>query len=144
MTNFMPYGQLILLPSVIAHLLYRYCFEPNLARLLLDSDKKFFEDGVAGNGSQPVIILWVSTDLCYTTVPVIAIATKFDYLITQVFTEKMGLRKSRKEAMKLLDDKLEVPLRKFKFPPKAYIRIEGMVLQMTISIYAQGMDRTAR
>ena len=38
----------------------------------------------------------------------------------------MGLRKSRKEATKLLDDKLEVPLRKFKFPPKAYIRIEGM------------------
>ena len=29
---------------------YRYCFEPNQARLLLDSDKKFFQDGVAGNG----------------------------------------------------------------------------------------------
>ena len=91
-----------------------------------------------------MVILWASPDLCCTTVPVIAIATKFDYLITQVFTEKKGLQKSRKEAMKLLDDKLEVPLRKFKFSPKAYIRIEGMVLQMTISIYAQGMDRTAR
>ena len=79
-------------------------------------------------------------------VPVIAIATKFDYLITQVFTEKMGLRKSRKEAMKLLEDKLEVPLRKFKFPPKAYIHIEGMVLQITLSLHASAQegDRTAR
>jgi len=112
-------------------------------RLLLDSDKKFFEDGVAGNGSRSVILFWDSTDLCCTTVPVIAIATKFDYLITQVFTEKMGLRKSRKEATKLLDDKLEAPLRKFKFPPKAYIRIEGMVLQMTLLIYTQRRGRTA-
>jgi len=64
---------------------------------------------------------------CCTTVPVIAIATKFDYLITQVFTEKKGLRNSRKEATKLLRDKLEVPLHKFKFPPKAYICLEGMI-----------------
>ena len=72
------------------------------------------------------------TNLCCPTVPVIAIATKFDYLITQVFTEKKGLRKSRKEATKLLDDKLDVPLRKFKFPPKAYMCLEGVpvVLQM--------------
>jgi len=85
-----------------------------------------------------------STNLCCTTVPVIAIATKFDYLVTQVFTEKKGLRKSRKEATKLLDDKLEVPLHNFKFPPKAYICLEGMVLQMTLSIHAKERDRTAR
>ena len=71
-----------------------------------------------------------STNLCCATVPVIAIATKFDYLITQVFTEKKGLRKSRKDATKLLNDKLEVPLHKFKFPPKAYICLEGVVFQM--------------
>lgn len=78
------------------------------------------------------------------TVPVIAIATKFDYLITQVFTEKKGLRKSRKEATKLLDDKLEVPLRNFKFSPKAYICLEGLVLQMTLSMHANRKDRTTR
>ena len=34
----------------------RYCFEPNKARLLLDSDKRFFEEGVAGNGFQLFLI----------------------------------------------------------------------------------------
>jgi len=84
----------------------------------------------------------LSTNLCCTTVPVIAITTKFDYLITQVFTEKKGLQKSRKEATKLLDDKLEVPLRKFKFPPKAFIHLEGVVLQMALSIHAKRRNRT--
>jgi len=78
-----------------------------------------------------------STNPCCATVSVIAIATKFDYLITQVFTEKKGLRKSRKDATKLLNNKLEVPLRKFKFPPKAYICLEGVVFQMALSIHAQ-------
>jgi len=29
---------------------FRYCFEPNDVRPLLDSDKRFFEEGIAGNG----------------------------------------------------------------------------------------------
>ncbi len=45
----------------------------------------------------------------------------------QVFTEKKGLQKSHKEAIKLLDDKLKAPLCGFKSPPKAYIWLEGMV-----------------
>ncbi len=45
----------------------------------------------------------------------------------QVFTEKKGLQKSRKEAAKLLHDKLKAPLHGFKSPPKAYICLEGMV-----------------
>ena len=59
------------------------------------------------------------------SVPVIAIATKFDDLIVQLFTRKKGLEKSRQEATKLWDDKLDTPLRNFKFPPRAYIRLEG-------------------
>ena len=40
------------------HTVYRcrYCFEPNEARLLLDSDKRFFEEEVAGNGVQSFLI----------------------------------------------------------------------------------------
>jgi GTPase Era involved in 16S rRNA processing len=85
-----------------------YCFEPNEVRLLLDSDKRFFKEGVAGN------------------VPVIAIATKFDDLITQVYTKEMGFEKSREVANNLLDEELEGPLHGLKASPKAYVRLEDM------------------
>jgi len=77
--------------------------------------------------SDQLLFCGLSTNLCCATVPVIAIATKFDYLVTQVFTEEKGLQGSRKDATKLLNDKLERPLRKFKFPPKAHICLEGVV-----------------
>ena len=73
-----------------------------------------------------LLLLFAQRFLCC-TVPVIAIATKFDSLVAQVFTRKKGLDKSREEAIKLLEDKLEGPLRKFKFPPRAYVRLEGML-----------------
>ena len=68
----------------------------------------------------------LTTDLLLlSSVPIIAIATKFDDLIVQLFTRKKGWEKSRQEASKLWDDKLDTPLRNFKFPPREYIRLEG-------------------
>jgi len=68
-----------------------------------------------------------TTDLLLFLVPVIAIATKFDDLIVQHFTRQKGWEKSREEASKLWDDKLDTPLRNFKFPPREYIRLEGII-----------------
>ena len=56
----------------------------------------------------------------------IAIATKFDDLIVQLFTRQKGLERSRQDASKLWDDKLDMPLRNSKFPPREYIRLEGI------------------
>jgi len=71
-----------------------------------------------------------TTDLLLLSlVPVIAIATKFDDLIVQHFTRQKGWEKSREEASKLWDNKLDTPLRNFKFPPKEYIRLEGIIFR---------------
>ena len=71
-----------------------------------------------------------TTDLLLlSSVPIIAIATKFDDLIIQRFTRQKGWEKSREEASKLWDDKLDMPLRNFKFPPREYIRLEGIVFR---------------
>jgi len=39
----------------------------------------------------------------------------------------MGFEKSREMANKVLDQELEGPLHGFKAPPKAYIRLEGVI-----------------
>ena len=76
--------------------------------------------------------LWLSsTNLFHSAVPVIAIATKFDDLITQVYTREKGFEKSRKEASKLLDEELEGPLNKFMDHPKAYVCLEGIICELS-------------
>jgi hypothetical protein len=59
-------------------------------------------------------------------VPVIAIFTKFDDLITQVYERGLKMTKNRQAALQELETKFQTPLRKFKFPPSAYVRLEGM------------------
>ena len=75
--------------------------------------------------------LWLSFAnlFLHSAVPVIAIATKFDDLITQVYTKEMGFEKSREVASNLLDEELDGPLHGFKASPKAYVRLEGMSCQ---------------
>ena len=53
--------------------------------------------------------------------------TKFDFLMAQVFTRGMQLDKMREEAINLLYNDLETPLRNSKFPPRAYVCLEGML-----------------
>ncbi|KAF8811847.1 hypothetical protein BYT27DRAFT_7231608 [Phlegmacium glaucopus] len=66
-----------------------FCFVPNKARFLLDLEKRFFNEERAGS------------------VPVIAIFTKFDYLISQVYDTR-------------LEEDENPPLFEYKFPPRAY------------------------
>jgi hypothetical protein len=63
------------------------------------------------------------TEIQHYAVPVIAIFTKFDDLIKQVYDG--NLNQSRWAALDLLEAKFQAPLSKFNFPPKAYLRVEG-------------------
>ena len=55
----------------------------------------------------------------------IAIFTKFDDLVKQIYDKNLGMAENRRVALGELDAKFQVPLSKFKFPPKAYVRLES-------------------
>ena len=62
----------------------------------------------------------------------VAIFTKFDDLITQVYNDEVDEQGNRRVAENELEKKFRKPLYSFKFPPKAHIRMEGT--------YDGGMD----
>ena len=55
----------------------------------------------------------------------IAIFTKFDDLIKQIYDKNLEMAENRRVALAALDAKFQAPLSKFKFPPKAYLRLES-------------------
>jgi hypothetical protein len=61
-------------------------------------------------------------------VPVIAIFTKFDDLISQVYDIDLEDDENRTAATKLLEENLQKPLFASRFPPKAHVCLEGMYL----------------
>ncbi|KAJ3517594.1 hypothetical protein NLJ89_g413 [Agrocybe chaxingu] len=85
-----------------------FCFIPNKARFLLDLEKRFFNE--EGTGS----------------VPIIAIFTKFDDLINQVYDDDLEEDQNREAADRLLKDNLRAPLFGYKFPPRADVCLEDM------------------
>ncbi|KAI9428856.1 hypothetical protein H4582DRAFT_2105768 [Lactarius indigo] len=86
----------------------RFCFIPNISRFLLDLEKRFFDEQRAGN------------------IPVIAIFTKFDHLISQVYDIDLEDDENRQVAESLLKNKLRAPLFEYKFPPRADVCLEDM------------------
>ncbi|KAI9433695.1 GTP-binding protein, partial [Lactarius indigo] len=107
-----------------------FCFIPNKSRFLLDLEKRFFDEQRAGN------------------IPVIAIFTKFDFLISQVYDIDLDDDKNRQEAERLLKDELRAPLFEYKFPPRADVCLEGaliMLLQVKVLIEktAESLDNLA-
>jgi len=58
----------------------------------------------------------------------VAIFTKFDDLITQVYDMNEEDEKNREVARATLEKKFEKPLKDYKFPPRAYVRFECMSL----------------
>jgi len=58
----------------------------------------------------------------------VAIFTKFDDLITQVYDMNEEDEKNREVARATLEKKFEKPLKGYKFPPRAYVRFECMSL----------------
>jgi len=58
----------------------------------------------------------------------VAIFTKFDDLITQVYDMNKGDEENREVARATLEKKFENPLKGYKFPPRTYVRFECMSL----------------
>ena len=56
----------------------------------------------------------------------IATFTKFDDLVKQVYDDNLEMSENRWVALGVLDAKFQVPLSKFKFPPKAYLHLESV------------------
>ena len=60
------------------------------------------------------------------TVPVVAIFTKFDDLIIQVYDRNKGDEENIKIAQAALKEKFEKPLKLYQCAPRAYVRFECM------------------
>jgi hypothetical protein len=58
----------------------------------------------------------------------VAVFTKFDDLITQIYDEDIEDQENREVACAVLKKKFEEPLKAYRFPPRAYVRIECMSL----------------
>jgi hypothetical protein len=58
----------------------------------------------------------------------VAVFTKFDDLITQIYDEDIDDEENRQIACAVLKKKFEEPLKGYKFPPRAYVRFECMSL----------------
>ncbi|GJJ11571.1 hypothetical protein Clacol_005806 [Clathrus columnatus] len=86
-----------------------FCLVTNASRPLLDLERKFF------NEERP------------THVPVIAIFTKFDDLISQIYDPELGWQENRRIAEQVLDTRFKNPLSDFKYPPNAFLTMEGEV-----------------
>lgn len=60
----------------------------------------------------------------------VAIFTKFDDLIVQEYDTNKEHEENRQVACATLETKFERPLKGYKFPPRAYVRFEGMSLPL--------------
>ncbi|KAG6914959.1 hypothetical protein DXG01_014242 [Tephrocybe rancida] len=86
---------------------HRFCFTPDISRFLFDLEMDFFNQERAGKA------------------PVVAVFTKFDDFINQVFDIDLENEQNRMAAEDKLVE-LQAPLFKCKFPPRAGVCFEDM------------------
>ncbi|KAG6906528.1 hypothetical protein DXG01_013461 [Tephrocybe rancida] len=91
-----------------------FCFTPDVSRFLLNLEMDFFSQERAGKA------------------PVIAVFTKFDDFINQVFDIDLDDDENRTTAEKKLAE-LQAPLFKCKFPPRAGVCLEGATYHMNLT-----------
>jgi len=124
----MPFGHFHCLAVLLCLIFWhRFCFIPDKARFLLDLEKRFFNEQRVGNSLLTFSSLLNPplTQVKHSPVPVIAIFTKFDDLISQVYDTSLKEDENRKAAEGLLKDNLRAPLFEYKFPPRADVCLEG-------------------
>ena len=102
----------------------RFCFVLNNVRPLLPLEATFFETARAGKGFYLSIFQAFCLDYHF-PVPVIAIFTKFDDLITQIYDIYQDDDVNRRNAEEQVEKKFKKPLYKFPFPPSADVCFEG-------------------
>ena len=93
----------------------------------MDVEKRFFDEPLPGNGVFEIFVIakFATNRDTTSTVPVIAVFMKFDDLIKQVYNKNVDMVENRRVALAELEAKFQVPLSKFKYPPKAYLRLES-------------------
>jgi hypothetical protein len=116
----------------------RFCFVLNNARPLLPLETAFFETARAGKGFLSPHCS--SSKLTHFTVPVIAIFTKFDDLITQVYDIDKDEDVNRQTAEEQVEKIFRTPLYGYAFPPLADVCFEGKCWL----ILCQSVDQTAQ
>ncbi|KAK7448833.1 hypothetical protein VKT23_013562 [Stygiomarasmius scandens] len=84
-----------------------FCVVTDSSRPLLELEQRFFNEKRYGD------------------VPVIAILTKFDDFMIQV-AGKLKRHEREGKALRELEEKFEIPLKGFQFPPKAMLHLKGM------------------
>ena len=94
----------------------------------MNLEERFFNEKQPGNGIFKLFVITKSATnrIQPYVVPVIAIFTKFDDLVKQIYDKNLEMSENRRVALEALDAKFQVPLSKFKFPPKAYLRLESV------------------
>ena len=102
----------------------RFCFVLNNARPLLPLETAFFETARAGKGFYFSIIQVPIFNFTF-TVPVIAIFTKFDDLMTQIYDIYQDDDVNRRNAEEQVEKKFRKPLYGYAFPPRADVCFEG-------------------
>ena len=79
------------------------------------------------------------TEMRHIAVPVIAIFTKFDDLIKQVYDMDLGMEENRQIALNNLESKFRVPLASFRCPPRAYICLESVFCILFFYLYMEAL-----
>ena len=118
----------------------RFCFVLNNARPLLPLEKAFFESARAGKGFYPSHLTNFQVPDEHFTVPVIAIFTKFDDLMTQIYDIDQDDEVNRQIAEEQVEKRFRNPLYEYTFPPRADVCFEGKCWL----ILHQGIDHMAQ
>jgi hypothetical protein len=115
---------------------------------MLELENTFFNEERPGNGSLDLFcpIYRMLTRKHHREVPVIAIFTKFDDLISQVYDIDLEDDENRATVTNLLEENIQNPLFASRFPPKAHVCMEGMdvYLVMWMSIPQSIIHRYAK
>ena len=100
----------------------RFCIVLNYSWPLLPLETEFFETARAGKGSYRPSYKSRINNLA---VPVIAIFTKFDDLITQIYDIDQDEEVNRQNAEEIVERKFRKPLYSYASPPHADVCFEG-------------------
>ena len=100
----------------------RFCVVLNSARPLMPLETEFFQTARARKGFyHPSFKFQIKTF----SVPVIAIFTKFDDLMTQIYDIDEDDNVNRQNALEEVEEKFRKPLYGYTFPPRADVCFEG-------------------
>jgi hypothetical protein len=108
----------------------RFCFVLNNSRPLSPLETAFFETARLGKGFYNPIVQF-PVYLKHLTIPVIAIFTKFDDLITQIYDIDQDDDVNRQHAEEQVEIKFRIPLYEYTFPPPSLI-LNDFVMSLTL------------